>query len=326
MMKSRARYRHAIQLALVVVLGWAAPLVAQEYPAKPVRMVVPFPPGALTDALARIVAEKLQARWGQPVVVENRAGAGGNLGAEVVARAEPDGHTLMFAPPAPLFLNKHLYTKLAYDPDQFAPVSLLVTGPVVLAVNATVAATDVRQFVDSAKANPGRLNYASGGSGNTTHLAAELFNAMAGVKTVHVPYQGIAPAIAALLGGQTDFMFVDLGAAMPGIRSGKLRALALGSERRTELLPGTPTLSETLPGFVAMGWLAMAAPPKTPAAINGRISQAVADALRQPDVAKRVRDMNFDIVGGSPAELAAFIRQENERWGKVIRDLAIKVD
>lgn len=314
------------RLLPVIALAFAGMACAQDYPVKPVRMVVPFPPGALTDALARLVAEKLQAKWGQPVIVENRAGAAGNLGAELVARAEPDGYTLMFAPPGPLFLNKHLYSKLAYDPEQFVPISLLVTGPVALVVNSAVPATSLQQLIALAKASPGRLNYASGGSGNTTHLAAELFNSMAGVNTVHVPYQGIAPAITALLGAQTDMMFVDLGAAMPNIRAGKLRALAVGGERRTDLLPGVPTLDETLPGFVAMGWLAMAAPPRTPPSVTGRISTAVAESLRLPDVARRVQEMSFDNVGSSPAELAKFIGQENQRWGKLIRALGITVN
>lgn len=203
---------------------------------------------------------------------------------------------------------------------------MLVTGPVVLVVHSAVPAANLQQLISHAKANPGRFNYASGGSGNTTHLAAELFNSMAGVKTVHVPNQGIAPALTGLLGAQTDMMFVDLGAAMANIRAGKLRALALGSEKRTDMLPGIPTLNETLPGFVAMGWLGMVAPPKTPSTITSRVSMAVAESLRQPDVAKRVQEMSFDNVGSSPAELASFIRQENERWGKVIRALGVKVN
>jgi tripartite-type tricarboxylate transporter receptor subunit TctC len=203
---------------------------------------------------------------------------------------------------------------------------MLVSGPVVLVAQPGLAATSLAQLIAYAKANPGKINYASGGSGNTTHLTAELFNSMAGINTVHVPYQGIAPAVTALLGGQSDIMFVDLGAVNAHIRSGKLRALAVGADKRHALLPGVPAMAEVLPGFMSMGWLGMAAPPATPAPIVGRLSGAIADVLKLPDVSRRVAEMNFDVVGSTPAEMQQFMRGERERWGQVIRAVGVKVE
>lgn len=299
---------------------------AQDYPARLVKVVVPYPAGSLTDSLARIVAEKLQGKWGQPVIVENRTGAGGNVGAEAVSKAAPDGYTLLFSPPSPFVTNKLLYAKLAYDPDAFVPVSVIAIAPVVLLVHPNVAAQSVQQLIAYAKANPDRLNYASSGVGGLPHLGAELFKSMAGIRVVHVPYQGTAPALTALLGAQVDMLFDAVGAALPSIRAGKLRVLAVGSEKRTPLLPDTPAMNEVLPGFASMVWVAMAAPPKTPAAVANRISAAVAEAVKQPDVAKRMLDLSFESIGSTPAEMALLVRQETERWGKVVRMTGARAD
>lgn len=320
----RGRFLSAV--VMVAALAFALPVHAQDYPNKVVRVVVPYPAGSLTDTLARLLAEKLQAKFGQSFIVENRAGAAGNVGAEAVAKAVPDGYTLMFSPPGTFVTNKLLYSKLAYDPDAFAPISVVAIAPVVLLVSPNVAAQNVQQLIAYAKANPDRLNYASSGVGGLPHLGAELFKSMGGIRIVHVPYQGTAPALTALVGGQVDILFDAVGAALPSIRAGKLRVFAVGSERRTPILPDVPTLSEALPGFVSMVWVALAAPPKTPAAIVNQLSTATAEAAKQPDLAKRMLDLSFEAIGGTPAEMALLIKEEVERWGKVVRLTGAKAD
>jgi tripartite-type tricarboxylate transporter receptor subunit TctC len=304
----------------------ALPVHAQDFPARPVRIVVPFPAGSLTDTLARLVAEKLHGKWGQPVTVENRAGAAGNIGGEAVAKSAPDGHTLLFSPTSLFVTTKLLYSKLAYDPDTFVPVSVIAIAPVVLLVNPKVPAQNVQQLIAYAKANPDRLNYASSGVGGLPHLGAELFKSMAGVRIVHVAYQGTAPALTALLGGQVDMLFDAVGAALPSIRAGKLRVLAVNGEKRYPALPDVPTMNEVLPGYVSTVWVALAAPPKTPAAIVNRISATAGEVVKQPDVSKRMLDLSFETIGSTPDEMARLIRQEIERWGKVVRLTGAKVE
>ena len=291
----------------------------QDYPGSPIKIVVPAAPGATTDTLARIIAGELQRKWGQPAIVDNRAGAAGNIGAEYAIKANPDGYTLLFSYPAPLVVNKSLYPKLAHDPDAFGPVSLVGTAPLVLAVHPNGVANSVQQLIAFARAHPNRLNYASQGNGTTGHLAAEMFKSLAGVMIVHVPYKSSAPAQTALLSGQVDMMFVELSSVLPQLSAGKLRALAVGGERRSPLLPGVPAMSEALPGFVALTWFGMVAPPGTPAAIVNKLSAAIAQTLQQPDVAKRLLGMSVEAIGSTPAEMALFLRQERERWDKVIR-------
>ena len=314
------------RILFAATIAFAVPVQAQEeqFPVNPIRIIVPSAPGATTDALARIMAEQFQKKWGQPVIVENRAGAGGNIGAEAAIRANPDGYTLLFSYPAPLVVNKSLYSKLAHDPDTFVPVSLVGTAPLVLAVNPKVAAGTVQQLIAFAKANPKRLNYASQGNGTTGHLAAELFNSMAGVSIVHVPYKSSAPAQADLLGGQVEMMLVELSSVLQQISAGKLRALAVGSERRNVFLPEVPARAEVLPGFVALTWFGFVAPPQTPASIVNRVSAATVEALQQPDVAKKLRGMTVDAVGGTPAEMAQFMREERQRWSTVISVAGVK--
>lgn len=317
------------RILLVAALAFAAPAwaqTAQDYPSKPIRIVVPSPAGATTDALARIVADKLQKKWGQPVIVDDRGGAGGNLGGEDAFKAAPDGATLLFSFPSPLAINKSLYTKLSYDPDSFVPVSLTAIVPLVLTVTPQVTAPNVAQLIAFAKANPNRLNYASQGYGTTGHLAGELFKSMAGVDIVHVPYKGSAPALTDLLSGQVQMMFIEVSTVLPSLTAGSLRALAVGSETRNHLLPGVPAMSETLPGFVALTWFGMVAPPRTPAAIVNKLSAAIAEAIRAPDVAKRFADMSADAVGGTPEDMALFLRQERTRWGDVIRATGAKAE
>jgi tripartite-type tricarboxylate transporter receptor subunit TctC len=292
---------------------------AQDYPSRPVKIIVPIASGASFDTATRLFAEKFREKWGQPVIVENRAGAGHNIGAEAASRAAPDGYTLLFAPPPSLVINKSLFAKLAYDPDAFAPISVVLSTYNVLVVNPKVAADSVQQLIDFAKANPDRLNYASAGSGTTPHLAAELFKVMAGVRIVHIPYKGTSPAIMELMGGQVDVMFSDIGLAHPHIRAGKLRLLAVASEKRSSTFPDIPAISEVLPGFLSVIWLGAVAPAGTPSAITHRISAVIAEVLKQPDIAKRLTDLSFDPIGSTPEEMAQFMTQERERWGSVIR-------
>lgn len=309
-------------LLIAALFASALPAAAQKsgYPSQPIKIAIPSPPGATTDALARIVADKFQRKWGQPAIVENFPGAGGNIGAEVAYKANPDGYTLLFSYPSPLVVNKSLYEKLSYDPDRFEPVSLMAIVPLVLAVHPNVAATSVQQLIAFAKANPSRLNYASQGYGTTGHLAGELFKSLAGVQIVHVPYKGSAPALTDLLGGQVQMMFIELSTVLPNIRAGTLRALGVGSEKRSSLLPDVPAMAEVLPKFEASTWFGMVAPPKTPIAIVNQLAAAMAAIVHEPDVAKRLVDISADAVGGSPAEMAAFMHDERERWGTVIRE------
>jgi tripartite-type tricarboxylate transporter receptor subunit TctC len=311
-----------VRLLMMVTIGFGIPVSsqAQTYPARPIKIIVPSPGGATTDTLARIIAEKLQEKWGQPVIVDDRGGAAGNIGAEEAIKSAPDGYTLLFSYPAPLVVNKTLFsTKLSYDPDSFVPISLVASVPLVLAVDSKLAAANVQQLIALAKAHPNQMNYASQGYGTTGHLAGELFKSMAGVEIVHVPYKGSSPALTDLLGGHVQMMFIELSTVLSQIDAGKLRALAVGSAGRNQFLPDVPAMAEVLPGFQALTWFGMVAPPGTPAEIVGKLSSAVAEAIHQPDVAKRFVDMSANAVGDTPAEMAVFLHQERERWGDVIR-------
>jgi tripartite-type tricarboxylate transporter receptor subunit TctC len=312
---------------LLVFLFCATTASAQEWPAKAVRIIVPFPPGGSADLLPRIVGEKLAQQWGQPVIIENRAGAGGNIGAAAVFQADPDGYTLLSAPPPPLVINRLIYPKLAYDSTQFVPMTVIAAIPNVLLVHPKVAANSVGEIVAYAKQNPGKLNYASQGSGTTSHLTAELFKSMAGgLQIAHVPYKGTAPALADLLAGQVDLMFDNLGVSLPHVKAGKLKALAVASSKRFRGLPDVPALSETLPGFEAVAWFGIVGPPKTPPAIAEKIAAGVAESLKNPDVLRRLNDLSADPLGLSPAETAAFMKLETERWGAVVRTAGVKVE
>ena len=300
---------------------------AQDWPAKTVRIIVPFPAGGSADLLPRYVGERLSQQWGQPVIVDNRPGAAGNIGASAAFQAEPDGYTLLSAPPPPLVINRLLYPKLAYDSTQFVPMTVIAAIPNVLLVNPKVTVGSVGEFISLVKTNPGKLNYASQGNGTTSHLTAELFKSMAGgLSIAHVPYKGTAPALTDLLGGQVDLMFDNLGVSLPHVRSGKLKALAVASRARVASLPETPTLAETLPGFEAVAWFGIVGPPKTPAAIADKVAAGVAEALKNPDLLRRLAEMAAEPMGLSPAETAAFMKQETERWSAVIRSAGVRLE
>lgn len=303
-----------------------APAIAQDYPARAIRIIVPFPAGGTADLLPRIVGEKLAANWSQPVIIDNRAGAAGNIGAEMVYNAEPDGYTLLSAPPPPLVINPSLYPKLAFDPTRFVPVTVMAAVPNVMLVNPKVPANNLRDLIAWAKAQPDRLIYSSQGGGTTSHLTTEMFKAAAGVAATHVPYKGTAPALAALLSGEVNLMFDNLGVSLQHVRAGRVKALAVCGEKRVSSLPDVPAMAETYPGFVAVAWFGVVAPPNTQSRIATRLASAIADAIKLPDVAKRLTDLSAEPVASTPAQMAAFMKEDAARWRTVIRTANVKLD
>jgi tripartite-type tricarboxylate transporter receptor subunit TctC len=273
-----------------------------------------------------MLAEALVSRLGQPVVVENRPGAAGNIGAEHVFKSEPDGSVFLAAPPPSLTVNPSLYPKLNHDPTRFEPVTVMATSSNALLVHPSVPATTLREFLDYLKANPDKLSYASQGNGSTAHLTAELFKLRTGLKITHVPYKGDAPAVTDLLAGHVQVMFGNVLAGQNHVRQGKLRMLAVTSESRLPGLADIPSLAEQVPGVVAVTWFGIVAPPNTPAAITGKLSQTIADILRTPEMAKRFADAGANPVGNTPAEMRAWMKDDADRWAQVIRAAQIKID
>ena len=298
---------------------------AQEFPSSLIKLVVSSAPGGGTDILGRLIADKWRKRWGRTVVVENRVGVAGNIAAEDVFLASPNGYTLLITAQMPLVLNESLYSKLNFQPEKFVPVSLVASTPTILLVNPQVPVKNVSELVALAKKNPGKLNYASQGVGSTAHLTAALFTHLSGTDIVHVPYKGTAPALLALISGETQMMFGELATAAPYIQSGKLKALAVGSEERTSLLPELPTVAEILPGFVSITWWGIVAPPATPPAIANVLAEGVTDALSQPDVRAHLDAMGLESIGGPPARLQSFVLKERDHWGRIVRMTDIHV-
>jgi tripartite-type tricarboxylate transporter receptor subunit TctC len=298
---------------------------AQGYPTKAIAVIVPLAPGGGTDLLARVIADKLRDKLGQPVTVENRSGAAGSIGADAVFKAAPDGHTLLFTQPAPIVVNKALYGKLTYEPEQFVPIALASIQDIMLALNPGVPATNLQELIAFAKANPGKLNFGSSGAGSAPHLAAELFSAMAGVKMVHVPYKGSGESQAATLAGHVDLTFFAFSTALRHAKAGKLRAVGVGGAKRNAQAPDVPSISEVLPGYSAASWTGLFAPPNTPAAAVETLRAAMAEILKMPDVQKRLVDAGDEPAAMTPVELAAFLREERQRWEKVIRTAGITV-
>jgi tripartite-type tricarboxylate transporter receptor subunit TctC len=295
----------AFGLALLASLSFgpiSPPARAEDYPGRSVKIIVPFPAGGTADVMPRIIADWLSRKWGQPVIIENRAGAAGNIGAEAAFMAEPDGYTLLATPPSPLVINQNLYPKLAYDPEQFVPISVMGVVPNALVVNPhNIAAGTVGELIAYAKARPGAVTSATQGIGTTSHLTSEMFQMMAGVKFVQVPYRGSAPALQGLVGGEVDLMFDNLGVSLALVRSGQLKLIAVGSEKRMSALPDVPTIAETLPGFSSSAWFAVVAPPKTPPAIVRKLAADIAEAIGQPGCASAWPS--------SPPSLSAAIRK-----------------
>ena len=306
-------------VAALCALAHAACLNAEAFPSKPVRFLVPFAPGGGNDIIARVLGAKLAASWGHQVVVDNRPGAGGNIAAEFTARAIPDGHTIFQFNVANV-IAASLYRKLAYDPvKDFAPITQLATSPFILVVHPSVRAANVKELIALAKSQPGRINYASSGNGGGTHLITEVFKTMAGIDLTHVPYNGAGPAMTELLGGQVQMLFAVPATAMPHIKSGKLRALAVSSLGRSALVPELPPIAETVPGFEGATWYGVVAPARTPAAIVAQLNRDIVSALRTAEVRDRLSPQGVEIVGSTPDEFAQFIKSEFTRWGRIVK-------
>ena len=311
-----------VALALTLAAGAAA---AQTYPTKAVRLVVPFLAGGSTDIVGRTVAQKLSEMWGQQAFVDNRPGGGTTIGTEMVAKAAPDGYTLLVTP-APFTINPSLLTKLPYDAlTDFAPITLINTTPLVMVVNPGVPAKNVKELIALAKAKPGKLNFGSSGTGGSNHLAGELFDAMAGVKMVHIPYKGNAGALTDIVGGHLDVVYNGITSAVALIRGNKLRALAVTSLQRSAALPDVPTLDESgLKGFEAVAWNGLTAPAKTPREIIMKINADVIKIVNSPELKERLKADGSDPVGNSPEQYAAFLRNEIAKWAKVIKFANVK--
>lgn len=315
----------AVGLAAMVALPAAG--VAQDYPNRTVKIIVPFPAGGTADAMPRVVADWLSRKWGQAVIIENKTGAAGNIGAEVAANSDPDGYTLLSAPPPPLVINQNLYPKLPFDPTQFIPIAVMGRVPNALVVNPTkITAKTVAEVIAMAKANPGKITSATQGNGTTSHLTSEMFQLMAGVKFQHVPYRGSAPALQDLVSGSVDLMFDNLGVSLALVEGGKLKLLAVAAPKRMASLPDVPTIAETLPGYEAVTWFAVVAPPKTPMPIVNKINADINEALRDPAVRKRMDNLSAEVMGGTPQATAAYFRSEIERWNKVIKDAGVTLN
>ncbi len=305
----------------------AQPDPAAGYPNRPVKIIVSVPAGGGVDTVTRIFAARLQQRLGQPFVIENRGGGGGNIGAEAAYTADPDGYTLLASQPAPITSNIALYKKLSFDPTAFEPVAVMSKFPNTLLVRQEFPAKTAQDFMAYVKANPGKVNYASQGVGTTSHLTAELFNALTGSKIVHVPYRGTGPALNDLVAGHVDLIFMELSAAHKLHEAGKARILAVATDKRLDILPGIPTMIEAgVPNFISDTWNAISAPPKTPAAIVAKLNRAINDIINEPDTKARFRDLNLIAVGGTPADMAQLKKEETERWTKVIREAGIQAE
>lgn len=319
--------RFAFGLALcVAATGIQGPASAQTYPDRTVKIIVPFPAGGTADAVPRLVADWLSRKWGQSVVIENRTGAAGNIGAEAAYRADPDGYTLLSAPPPPLVINQNLYPKLGFDPTKFEPIIVMAQVPNALIVNpAKVKATTLAEFIEDLKKNPGKVTSGTQGNGTTSHLTSELFALMAKVKFTNVPYRGSAPALQGLLAGDVDVMFDNLGVSLPLVQAGKLKLLAVASPKRMPALPNVPTIAETLPGFEAVAWYGIVAPPKTPKSVIDKVNADVNEALRQPEMQDHLKKLSAEIFGGSVEKTAKYMHEEVDRWGGVIKAANIKL-
>jgi tripartite-type tricarboxylate transporter receptor subunit TctC len=314
-------------IALGAVLALPVGGAAQDYPNRTVKIIVPFPAGGTADAMPRVVAEWLARKWGQGVVIENRAGAGGNVGAEAAYNSEPDGYTLFSAPPPPLVINQHLYAKLNFDPSQFIPLAVMGKVPNSLLTNSPrlADAKTVADIIAYAKANPGKLNSATQGIGTTAHLTSELFQQMAKVQFQHIHYRGSAPAMQDLVAGNVDIAFDNIGASMSLIKGGKLRLLGLATEKRLPRMPDVPAIAETVPGFVSVTWFAIVAPPKVPQPILAKLNADINEALRDPQVRARLENLSAEVVGGTLEANAAFFKSEESLWKKVIKDADVKL-
>src|SRR5450830_1298480 len=317
-------YLALIFAATLCASGASAQDPAADYPNRPIRLIVCVPAGGGVDTVARIVADGLQQRLGQPVVVENRAGAAGNIGAEAVFTSDPDGYTLLAAQPSPLTVNPLLYKDIPFDPTKFEPVAIMTTVANVLLVRPDFPAKTAQEFIAYAKANPGKINYASQGIGTTSHLTAALFEKVTGTKLVHVPYKGTAPALNDIIASHVDFIFMELASAIKLHEAGRAHILAVATAQRIANLPDIPTLDEVgVKGFESGTWNAIAAPPNTPPAIVAKLNQAINDVLNSPEAQAHFAKINLHAAGGTPAEAKAFLKKETQVWGEVIKQAQV---
>lgn len=330
--KQGSKQRRAIGLACATACALFActSALAQAsggYPNKPIKLVVPYPPGGPTDIVARVVAQKLSEQLGQSIIIDNRPGAGANLGAEAVARSPADGYTLMVATTAHA-INPALFSKLNYSiTKDFAPISQLTAGPLVIVATPNLAANNVKELIALAKSKNGEINFASSGNGQSTHLSAELFNAMAGTKMNHIPYKGSAPALTDVMSGQADLMFDTMLSAMPFVKGGKLKAIAVTSAQRSPVAPDIPTIAESgLPGYEAIAWNGLFAPAGTPKEVVDQINAALKKVLEAPDVKQRFDAQGFAAQWGTPADFGKFVQSEVDKWAKVVKTSGAKVD
>ena len=321
------------KLATALLLGFAGLALtlaaqAQPWPSKPIKMVVPFSAGGSTDTVARIIGEKLTARLGQPVVVENKAGAGGSLGSDYVAKQPADGYTYLVGTSSTMAIAPWVYTKLPYNPTRdFTPVTLLGIADIIVVVNSSVPIRNTRQLLDYARANPGKLTFASGGNGSISHLLGEYFKSMAKVDMLHVPYKGDAGMVTDMLGGQVNLAFGTAVAWLPHVKSGKVAAVAVTNPKRSTTLTDLPTLNESgVPGYEAVQWFGIAAPTGTPPEVVARMHAEIKAILGMPEVQKRFTELGFDVVGSTPAEFGQFLRDENAKWKKIAEIAGTKLD
>jgi tripartite-type tricarboxylate transporter receptor subunit TctC len=297
------------------------------FPTRTVRFIVPFPGGGINDVLARIVGEKLQTRWGQPIVIENKTGAGGNIGAELAYQSEGDGYTLLLSPPGPLAVNQSLYKQLSYKPQEFVPITVVGSVPNVVIVRKELPVNSLKELIAYVKANPGKVTFGSQGNGATPHLTGMMFQGMTDTRMVHVPYRGENLVLNDMIGGHVDVFFGNLAAGGPPFRDGRVKILALADTHRSPMLPEVPTTAEAgLPGLVSTGWFALAAPPKTPPPLASEIAKAAVETIKMPDVQAKFRAASVEPVGNSPAEMAAFVAEESRRWSDIIKKNNIVVD
>jgi tripartite-type tricarboxylate transporter receptor subunit TctC len=318
--------RSVLAATALIAAAPAAAFAQADYPNHAIKFIVPVPPGNMLDSMPRIIGDKLSPRWSQPVIVENRPGAASNLGSEAVFKSPPDGYTLLVSPPGPLAVSEHVYSKLGYEPTQFVPVSVLVRFPFLLLANPKFPVSNLQELIARAKANPDKVTFATPGVSSTPHLTMEKLSRAAGIRFVHVPYPGLTPALNDLLGGHVDVMFDTPGNTMGHIRDGKVKLIATTGARRLAEFPAIPSLTEINPDVVHEDWFAVVAPPRTPAPIADKLSQAIAETLKLPDVAKRISEAGFTAVGATPAETAALIKSESEKFRRVITEAGIKIE
>ena len=326
MLSHASRRLAAFALLLALSVHGHTPAQAGDYPDHTVKIVVPFPAGGTADAIPRIIADWLSRKWGQPVVIENRTGAAGNIGAEQVYHSAPDGYTLLSSPPPPLVINHNLYPRLGFDPTKFEPVIVMAHVPNALMVNPNnIKASSVPELIEYLKGNSDRTICATQGNGTTSHLTSELFQLMAKVKLRHIPYRGSAPALQGLVAGDVDVMFDNLGVSLALVQAGKLKLLAVASTERLPALPNVPTMAETLPGFEAVAWYGIVAPPKTPKNIIDKINADVNEALRQPEVQEQLKKLSAVTFGGPVDKASSYMREEIDRWAAVIKSANIQL-